>query len=117
MAEPAGGIGRYLTGVIPLGVVRAAVTFAPDEKHLCGVRHRSQAARERNRLLRSLDRPFADDLRQARFAAIRGDDLGNNQHVGTGQTAVQTMNGENIFPGAQPLRVCGNIERLELHCQ
>ena len=88
VAESAGGIGCNLKGVIPLGGVRTAVTFAPDEKHLCGVRHHSQAARERNRLLRSLDRRFADDLRQARFAAIRGDDLGNNQHVGTGQTAV-----------------------------
>ena len=111
------GIGRHLTGVIPLGGVRAAVAFTPDEIHLRGGRHPGQVARERDRLRRPLGRRLADDLRQARFAAGCGDDLGDDQHVGAGQAAIEPVDGEDVFTGVQPVPVRGDVERLETHRQ
>ena len=111
------GIGCHLCGMIPRGGVRAAVGFAPDKKHLRARLTLGQAARECERSRRPLNRRLANDFRQARFAAIGGDHLGDDQHVGAGQAAVEPVNGEDVFTGAQLIPVRGDVERLELQRQ
>ena len=117
VAEPTRLSRRCLAGVIPLGGVRATVGIAPDKKEFRVGHPVGQAAREGDRLRRPLGRRFANDLRQARLAGVGRDDLGDDQHVGTGQAAVQAVNGEDVFTGAQPFPVCGDVERLVPHRQ
>ena len=114
MSELTVCIGRHLLRLIPIGGVRTAVCFTPDEKCPRDCCHPAQSSRKRDRLRRPLSRRFADDIRQPGFTTISGNDLSDDQHVGTSQAAIEPVNGKDIFSGFQLIVARGDVERLEL---